>query len=99
MRLTCLGLLLALAAPAAFAAPSADDRSFLAYEAQGSAYELAIAQRAVQDATRGDVKAHARGVVSDHEQASAALQRLAQDEGVALPTGMTNDEQSRFAGL
>ena len=99
MRHIALAVLLTLAAPAAFAAVSAADHSFLTHEAQGSAYELAIAQLAAQKATRNEVKAYAQRIVSDHEQANMALQQLAQSKGVPLPTGMTNDEQTRFAGL
>ncbi len=94
-----LVILLVLSAPAANATVSADDRSFLRHEAQGDAYELAIAQLAAEKATRGDVKAYAQRIVSDHEQANAALRHLAQDKGVQLPNGMTNDEQTRFSGL
>ncbi len=99
MRRIALAVLLILAAPAAFAAVSAADRSFLTHEAQGGAYELAIAQLATQKGTRDDIKAYAQRIVSDHEQANTALQQLAQSKGVSLPTGMTNDEQTRFAGL
>lgn len=51
MRFTTLRLaaaLLAAAPAAAYAAASDADRAFLANEAQGSAYELAISQLAAQ---------------------------------------------------
>jgi putative membrane protein len=100
MRSTALGLaaLLATAAPV-LAAVSSADRSFLAHEAQGNAYELAIAQLAAQKASRDDIKTYAQRVVSDHETANTALQQLAQGKGVTLLQGMTGDEQTRFAGL
>ncbi len=99
MCFTVFAILLALAAPPAFAAVSTADRSFLIHEAQGGAYELAIAQLATQKATHDDIKAYAQRIVADHEQGNKALQQLAQSKGVSLPTGMTHDEQTRFAGL
>lgn len=95
-----LAVLLVLAAPAALAAVSDADRDFLAHEARGGAYELAIAQLAAQKATRDDIKAYAQRIVSEHGQANATLQQLARSKGLLLPAGgMTNDEQTRFAGL
>lgn len=100
MRRVALTILLALAAPAtAFAAVSAADRSFLDHEAQGGAYELAIAQLAMRKATRNDIKAYAQRIVSEYTQADAALKQIAQRQGISLPAGMTQDEQTRFAGL
>jgi len=101
-RFATLGLaaLFACAASgAAFAAPSQADRAFLDQEAQGTAYELAIAQIATQQSSRNDIKAYSRRVVSDHETTNEALRQLAQNEGVSLPTGMTEDQQTRLAGL
>ena len=99
MRRAVLTVALLLAAPAAFAAVSSADRSFLQHEAQGASYELAIAQLAQQKATRPDVKAYAQRIVSDHEQANAELSKLAQSKGVSLPTEMTSNDQTRLAGL
>ena len=88
-----------LVAPAALAAVSASDRSFLQREVQGSSYELAIAKLAEQNAMRDDIKAYAQRVASDHEQANAALDQLVQSKGVPMPNGMTSDDQTRLAGL
>ncbi len=88
-----LAALLVLAPPATHAAVSAADRLFLKHEARSGFYELAIAQLAARKATREDIKAYTQRIILDHEQASAALQHLAQNKGVQLLTGMTNDEQ------
>lgn len=99
MRHAALTILLILAAPAAFAAVSAADRSFLDREARGISYELAIAQLAVQKATRNDIKAYAQRIIAEHAQEDAMLKQIAQNQGVSLPAGMTHDEQTRFADL
>ena len=99
MRRVVLAVAILLVATPAFAAVSAADRSFLQHEAQGAAYELALAQLAAQKATREDVKAYAQHVVADHDQANAALEQLAQSKGVSLPKTLSNDDQTRLAGL
>ncbi len=71
------------------AALPAYDQAFLRAEAQGSAYELAIAQLAQQRASRADVRGYAATVVNDHEAYNGALRELAQAKGVALPPGLT----------
>ena len=98
MRRAVLAAVL-LAAMPAYAAVSASDRSFLQHEAQGAAYELALAQLAAQKATRDDVKNYAQQIISDHEQANAALGQLAQSKGVPLPKDLSSDDQTRLAGL
>ena len=65
------------------------DQLFLRNEAQGSAYELAIAQLAQTRATRPEVRTYAATLVNDHEVYGAALRDLAQSKGVALPPGLT----------
>lgn len=99
MRHAALAATVLLAAVPAFAAVSAADRSFLQHEAQGAAYELALAQLAVQKATRGDIKSYAQQLISDHDQANAALEQLAQSKGVSLPKALSNNDQTRLAGL
>ena len=88
-----------LVAMPAFAAVSAADRSFLQHEAQGAAYELALAQLAAQKATRDDIKNYAQQLITDHDQANAALDQLAQNKGVSLPKNLSSDDQTRLAGL
>ena len=99
MRHATLAAAVLLAATPAFAAVSAADRSFLQHEAQGAAYELALAQLAQQKATRDDIKTYAQQLIADHEQANNALDQLAQSKGVSLPKNLSSDDQTRLAGL
>lgn len=75
---------------------SPTDAKFLQDTAQGAAYELALAQMALQKASKPDVKQFAQTIVNDHEQLNTGLQHLAQVKGVQLPTGMSKDDQSRL---
>ena len=84
-----------LPAPTA-AAASAQDRQFMAQDAQGGLYEIAIARLAQQRSSRDDVKAYAARVVADHATYNDALQALARSKGIALPTAMTAEDQARL---
>ena len=75
------------------------DRAYLADAAQGSAYELRLAQTAAQSAKRDDVRAFAARLVHDHGAYSAALGRLAQAKGVTLPAEMKDADRTRFAAM
>ena len=75
------------------------DQLFLRHEAQGSAYELAIARLAVTKAVRPEVKAYAETVVNDHEAYNGALRDLAKAKGVTLPGGMTARAQAQLHQL
>lgn len=87
-------------APAADTAQvSEQDRQFLMDDAQGSAYELAIANLTLHRTSRKDVKAYAAKVVSDHKTYNKALQELAASKGVTLSTAMNAADQKRYASL
>lgn len=75
------------------------DHQFLVKDAQGGAYEIAIAALAQQRTTRDDVKAYASRVIADHATYNQALQDLARAKGVELPTGMTSEDQVRLNTL
>ena len=74
-------------------------RNFLRSEAQGSAYELAIAQLAADKGMRANIKSYARTVIADHEQLNGELRQLAQSKGVALPAAMTAKQQHKLSTL
>ena len=83
-------------------AVSQSDQTFLQDQAQGTAYELAIAKLAGQKATAADVKRYAGIIAADHETLNRQLARLAQSKSVALPASMTDKQQadlSRLQGL
>lgn len=83
------------ASPGGTASPlSARDRSFLVDEAEGSAYELALAELARKQAASDDVKRYAAMLVSDHQAYNAALRQLAGAKQVQLPSSMSPDQES-----
>ena len=75
------------------------DRQFLVKDAQGSAYEVALAALAQQRSSRDDVKAYASRLLTDHAVYNQALQELASAKGIALPTTMTADDQVRLNSI
>ena len=75
------------------------DRQFLVKDAQGSAYEVAIAALAQQRSSRDDVKAYASRLLTDHAAYDQALQELARAKGITLPTTMTADDQTRLNSI
>ncbi len=78
---------------------STGDQKFLQNEAQGTAYELAIAKLAAQKATQPDIKNYAQMIIQDHEQLNTQLQQLAQSKGVSLPSSMTAEQQTKLTRL
>ena len=89
---------LMLAVVQARAATPPNER-FLHSEAQGSTYELAIAQLAQTRAIRPEVRAYAGTLVNDHEAYNDALRDLARSKGVALPSSMTAKSQLQLNRL
>lgn len=86
--------------PAPKAAPiTRMDHQFLVRDAQGGAYELAIAALAQQRTSREDVRAYASRLIADHAAYNQALQELAHAKGVELPTEMTADDRVRLNSI
>lgn len=75
------------------------DRQFLVKNAQGGAYEIAIAALAQQRTSREDVRAYASRIITDHATYNQALQELALAKGVELPTDMTASDRVRLNGI
>ncbi len=75
------------------------DHQFLVKDAQGAAYEIAIAALAQQRSSRDDVKAYAARIIADHAAYNQALQELARAKGLELPTTMTADDQVRLNSI
>ena len=94
----CCGI--GLASPAAMAASlSSADRDFLTTTAQGSTYELSTAKLALTKATRGDIKSFAQTMIDDHQTLNPKLHRIAEQNGVDLPTAMTDAKQRSYDHL
>ena len=88
------------ATPSATVTPITNtDQQFLLKDAQGGAYELAIATLAQQRSSRSDVKAYASRLITDHAAYNQALQELALAKGVTLPTTMTAQDQVRLNSI
>ena len=75
------------------------DHQFLVKDAQGGAYEIALAALAQQRTSREDIKAYASRIIADHYTYSQALQELARAKGVELPTDMTASDRVRLNGI
>ena len=75
------------------------DRQFLIKDAQGGAYEIAIAALAQQRTSREDIRAYASRIIADHAIYNQALQELAGAKGVELPTDMTAEDRVRLNGI
>lgn len=75
------------------------DHQFLIQDAQGGAYEIAIAALAQKRSSNENVKAYASRIITDHATYNQALQELAQAKGLTLPTTMTADDQVRLNSI
>ena len=75
------------------------DKSFLQDQAQGTAYEMAIAQLAVEKARRPAVKSYAQAVITDHAQLDSQLRMVARIKKVDLPADMTAKQKTDLARL
>jgi putative membrane protein len=61
------------------------DRRFVEKVAKIGLEESSLSQLAVERASREEVRAFARDVISDHEKANAELSQLASNKGLVLP--------------
>ncbi len=75
------------------------DHQFLVKDAQGGAYEIALAALAQQRTSREDIKAYASRLIADHAAYNQALQELAQAKGVELPAEMTAADRVRLNSI
>jgi len=82
-------LLQAYAISGAFAAPTEDDRRFVAGASKANAGEIATAQLAASHSSSADIQAYAQHIIADHTDAGVKLRNAASSEGLAVP----HDEQ------
>ena len=75
------------------------DHQFLVKDAQGGAYEIALAALAQQRTSREDVRAYASRIIADHAIYNQALQELGRAKGVELPTDMTAEDRVRLNSI
>ena len=81
------------------AMPNEADKTFLMKQSRGAAYELQSAKLAVTKASREDVKTYAEKLVHDHETFNAALEKLGRDQGLDLPTDLTEASEAHMQDL
>ena len=75
------------------------DNLFVRYEAQSSAYELEFARLGEVRATRPELRTYAAMLVNDHEAYSGALRDMATSKGIAVPSGLVDDDRARLDRL
>ncbi len=75
------------------------DKQFLMDTAQGSAYDQATAELAVQKAQSKGVQKYALRLMDDHNRLNKMLLMQANKRGLVLPLTMTSDDQSKMQKL
>lgn len=70
------------------------DRKFMDKAAQGGMAEVELGQLAEQNGQSSQVKAFGKRMVDDHSKANDQLKQLAEQKGVALPTGLDAKDQA-----
>ena len=95
--LLCGSLLAAVGARAA--SLSSADHDFLVNTAQGATYELAVAKLALTKNTSPAIGSYAQTMISDHRSLNRRLHQVAQQNGVSLPTTMTDDKRQSLDHL
>lgn len=86
--------MLGLAASQAMAALSPSDRSFATKAAAGGMAEVTLGQLAEQKAMSPQIKQFGERMVSDHSQANQALQQIARQENLTLPTELDSKDRA-----
>ncbi|WP_315094119.1 DUF4142 domain-containing protein [uncultured Cellulomonas sp.] len=101
LALTALvtGIALLAAAPAAQAAPSAQDQAWMASAHQGNLAEIAAGQAAVAQASTDTVRQLGQMLITDHTTLDASLTAAATQLGVTLPTTPTPQQQADLSAV
>lgn len=75
------------------------DNALVSKGAQDNLFEIQAGQLAAQKATNSEIKQFAQRMVRDHTHAKDALQQLATERNITLPTEMGDQNQAIFARL
>ena len=75
------------------------DKQFLMETGQGSVYDQATAELAVQKAQSKSVQRYALRLMDDHNRLNKMLLMQANKRGVVLPLTMTSDDQTKLQNL
>ena len=81
------------------AAPSDDDKKFVAAATQGDINEIKLSELAQQKATNPAVKAYADKMVAEHKKMFWSVAPFADSWGVALATDLDDDHKSVYKKL
>ena len=75
---------------------SAKDRRFLQQDAQGGAYEMQLAQLALQKSADPRIRQFAQQDVSDHTALNQQAEQIARQNQVPIRTSVTPDKQAKL---
>ena len=78
---------------------SSADRSFVRQAAEGGMAEVRMGEIGQQKASNAEVKALAKRLQNDHQQANSELKSFAQSKGIELPTSMGSTQEQSISGL
>jgi putative membrane protein len=98
MTLLAAGLI-GLSATPSFAALSGADRNFADKAAAGGLAEVQLGQLAQQKAASPTVKQFGQRMVTDHSQANQALEQIAKQQNLTLPTQPDSQQQATIQRL
>jgi predicted outer membrane protein len=81
------------------ASAAVDSRAFLIQAYEHGLAEIALSERALQNATDNDVRKFAERMIGDHTQANEKIRQLAQQKNIALPSEMTSEHRTMLQNL
>ena len=90
---------LCLAGFVASSASAASDADFVRTAASGGMLEVELGRHASQHAASPSVRAFGQRMASDHGSVNQELKRVALQEGIAVPSGMSDEHREMFAKL
>jgi putative membrane protein len=76
-----------------------EDRDFAAEAAQGGSMEVRLGELAQQQAKSNEVKDFGQRMADDHGQANDKLTQIAEQKGIELPQGLSEDAQATYEEL
>jgi|SRR5579871_2326918 len=78
---------------------SRSDRTFMREAAQGGIAEVKLGELAARQGERESVREFGQKMVDDHSKADDALNQIAQNKGITLPTEMDSDSRALYRRL
>ena len=75
------------------------DRDFVEKATNANLAEIKMGQLAAEKASASDVKQHAQKMVDDHTKVNDDLKRIADQEGVSVPTDLDSSAKSEYDKL